>query len=93
MKISFKFLWEIRRLWRNNQNKHDTSRELCDAKKNSKNKKQKYQLTSAVNNQKMLDWLEKYKEEKEKKEDRRLEIMQKMHDYKMSLFQKLIDKF
>ena len=41
----------------------------------------------------MLDWLEKYKEEKEKKEDRRLEIMQKMHDYKMSLFQKLIDKF
>ena len=43
----------------------------------AKIQKIKNQPTSAVNYQKMLDWLEKCEEERDKKEDRKLEIMLK----------------
>ena len=43
----------------------------------AKIQKIKNQPTSAVNYQKMLDWLEKCEEERDKNEDRKLEIMLK----------------
>ena len=43
----------------------------------AKIQKIKNQPTSAVNYQKILDWLEKCEEERDKKEDRKLEIMLK----------------